>query len=90
MKSYKLYIGANNWTGELEKEKMHNVLIKYGENGGYTPIYTRGTYMGKEENTAIVEISMNPDKLDQLIDELKTELCQKAIGYCNIPSIFFK
>jgi len=77
---YKLYIGANNKTGKTEIKKAVKIISEYFK--GFTIIKTHGYWKGSPENSFIVEISANNNvfKMRELVDILKDELKQEAIG----------
>jgi hypothetical protein len=88
MKTYKIYIGANNDTGRLELAKAKGIIAKMFE--GFTVYQAKGYWLGKPEKTAIIEIcTSDKDKIDSLIKVLKVELKQDAIA-CNVlPALKF-
>lgn len=86
--TYKLYIGSNNQTKQLELTKIKKCLGLYFT--GATIYNCLGYYKGSEEKTAILEIStQNKSKIYQLIKVLKQELKQDSIGLQRLPSLSF-
>ncbi len=54
MRLTKIYCGSNNETGFLELDKIYGVMNRWQDS--YTIITARGSYKGKNEDTAIIEI----------------------------------
>jgi len=82
---YKLYIGANNETGETEIKKAVKIISEYYE--GFTIIKTSGYWQGKAENSFIVEINTDNTKaIGLLVIGLKEELKQEAIGVAEMKT----
>jgi len=77
---YTLYIGSNNITGVLEKEKAIEIIAKYFD--GFSCYEIDGYWQGKAEKTLKVEIidTMGLSvKITELAQELKKELTQDSI-----------
>jgi hypothetical protein len=86
--TYKLYIGSNNKTGKLELSKIQTILNRYFE--GYTIILGNGSYNGKNEQMALVEIATDEKELIfKAINALKKGIKQESIGMSIIPNIDF-
>lgn len=85
MKTYELYIGSNNDTGELELEKIENILDQYADSYSVIPII--GRWLGQREESVQVLISV--EDIGTLIEELKKELEQDAIGWRTTPALHF-
>ena len=83
---YRLYIGSNNETKELELDKIKQVVSRYYE--GFTIILATGYWKGNEEKTAVVEISTNSWDTG-VLHELKQELNQESIAYQILPELSF-
>jgi len=80
---YRLYIGSNNKTHQVEEEKLKKVINKYFE--GYTIIQSAGYWRGTKEESRIVEIETeNKEQVLKAIEELKAVLKQEAIGLIRI------
>ena len=87
---YRLYIGSNNDTKELELDKIKQIVSRYYD--GFTIILATGYWKGAEEKTAIVEISTDSfaDSLNgALIAILRKELKQEAIGVQTAQALTF-
>ena len=85
---FKLYIGSNNKTGKLEKEKAVKLASVYFQ--GFTAYKGIGYWEGKKENSLIIEIETNEwGKVEKLASDLKKELKQDAIGLARIGSLSF-
>ena len=80
MKKINLYIGSNNKTKLLEKDKAVKILTKYYEGMNITELV--GVWQGVRENSLLVMIVC--DKVDYTLlktacKELNTQLDQQAI-----------
>lgn len=90
---YTLYIGSNNETGVLEKNKAIEIIANYYK--GFSCYEVDGYWQGKAEKALKVEIiTENTESennfIDKLCKELKDELQQDSIlkTYTNIISNF--
>ena len=83
---YRLYIGSNNETKELELDKIKQVVSRWYD--GFTVILATGYWKGNEEKTAIVDISTNSWDTG-ILHELKRELKQESIAYQILPELSF-
>ena len=86
-KNYRLYIGSNNDTKQLESEKIKTIVGK--RHNGFSYFEGIGSWMGNKEQSCIVEISDNPKTIHETMEILKRELNQDAIGYIELPSLKF-
>jgi len=85
---YKLYIGSNNETRELEVQKIKEITGLVFD--GFTLYEATGYWRGSEERTAIVEIeTQEEEKLNSLIKTLKKELKQETVAVEILPSLKF-
>lgn len=85
---YRIYIGSNNITKQLELEKITKIIGEYAE--GFTILLGVGYWEGNKEDSAIVEISgMSAPILSIMIDRLKKGLEQEAIGVSEVSDISF-
>ena len=78
---YRLYIGANNKTKQVEYDRAMALISSYFE--GFTAYQSKGYWKGQAENSLIVEISTDSEQgsvITKLCGELKTALQQQAIG----------
>ena len=75
MRLTKIYVGSNNTTGELELDKIYSVLDRWQDS--YTIILAKGSWQGKHEDTAIIEIYGKYNL--GIIPCLKQELKQASI-----------
>ena len=83
---YRLYIGSNNETKELELDKIKEIVSRYYD--GFTIILATGYWKGNEEKTAIVEVST--DKWNSaIVTSLRNELKQEAIGIQHATELIF-
>lgn len=81
-KTYKLIIGSNNETGELEKSKILQVALEYSPEG-LTYYEGFGVWKGDkvqcQEQCGILEIINTKEVVTALTKKLKTVLNQEAI-----------
>lgn len=77
-KSYKLFVGCNNETKELETKKIIEILGRFFE--GFTIETGQGFYKGKQEPTAILSIFDNEKTIKTCAVVLRRELKQECIG----------
>lgn len=87
MKTYNLYIGANNTTGELELDKIRDILDR--NFSGYTIVHSVGAWEGQREPSVIVTLASSIDELMNTIRNLKDELAQDAIGIQEVNVLRF-
>jgi hypothetical protein len=75
MKTYTLHVGANNATGELEKEKLCAILsTKFP---GFTVRDVVGYWNGKQEQSCEVLIANVADEQRQFVLDVASEIAQK-------------
>jgi hypothetical protein len=80
---FRLYIGSNNKTHQVNEEKLKEIINKYFE--GYTIINSIGYWKGTKEESRIIEIdTTNKEQVIKAIQELKEALEQEAIGLIEI------
>lgn len=87
MTKHYIYIGSNNTTHELEKEKAIVEISKYFE--GFTAYEVVGFWKGSQEKTLKVEIVSDGNSdaaIIRLCKELKAILLQDAIMLETIES----
>ena len=80
MKKINFYIGSNNKTGQLEKEKALSILSSYYE--GMTTSELIGYWKGSQEKTLLVSIvsdAVDYTLIKKICRELNRELDQQAI-----------
>lgn len=85
--AYTLYIGANNQTGKVERDVVERILNKYHD--GYTITPAVGYWLGAREDSIVVTIEADKNKVMQAIKELKRQLKQDAIGYQETAPLEF-
>jgi len=96
--TFKLFIGSNNETGELELNKIKTLSdIYFGD--GFTSQeaigYYKGTeeaigyYKGTEEATAILTVSTDEVNVLNFIHQAKITLEQESIGMIALPEMAF-
>ena len=87
MQTFQLYIGSNNRTGRLELSKIRRIVS--ARHQGFTVLPATGYWQGAQENSAIVVINDNTNKIRETIELLKNALAQDAIGYQVVPNMQF-
>lgn len=87
MQTFQLYVGANNTTKRLELAKIRRIVS--ARHNGFTVYPVQGYWHGEKEETAIVIINDNTNRIKQTIEILKGALQQEAIGYQVVPNMQF-
>lgn len=87
MKTYQLYIGANNDTKELELAKIEQIVGERHQ--GFTIYPATGYWMGTKEQSAVVVITDVQSKVNDTIRMLKSELKQDAVAWQALPVMHF-
>jgi hypothetical protein len=85
--TYKLYIGSNNATGQVDLDLIELTLNKYFQ--GYTIESADGYWNGTREKTVLITLTSDLNQLQQVISELKEVLQQEAIAYQKISDLHF-
>ena len=86
-KTYQLYIGANNITGDVETPLIERVLAVYYD--GFTLQPSVGFWLGKKEQSVIVTVTSDVNTLNTVLSELKEVLHQDAIAWHEIANLQF-
>ena len=89
-KTYRLYIGANNTTGEVEKDKLLAILDAHFE--GYTVTDSVGRWQGKNEKSVIVDIATDDRHIVTVrvcVNQILKELSQYSVGVVQLPAMQF-
>lgn len=85
---YRLYVGANNVTGKVEKAKLIKILD--GRLMGYTLIDAIGRWNGKNEKSVIVELQEEKEeRVQRLIGQICLELKQESVAVQVLPALMF-
>lgn len=85
---FKLYVGSNNTTKVLEKNKAIRITSKHFN--GFTAYDGLGYWQGKPEASLIIEIETNKkDGIKKLAQNLAKELKQQVIGVAEIGTLHF-
>ena len=85
---YNLYIGANNETGIVEKEKAIALISKTFQ--GLTVQNSQGYWQSKPENSIVVSIETDDEtSILQVAKQLTVELQQQAVGVAKIGKMEF-
>ena len=86
-KTIELFIGSNNQTHRVERDKLEQVLAKYHE--GFTLQPAVGYWQGAREDSVTVIISDDFDAIINTIQRLKQVLKQDAIAYHEVARLEF-
>lgn len=87
MQTVSLFIGADNQTGALDMARIRDLVAK--NHLGFTSWRASGHWMGADEDTAVVVINDDMDKIRDTAALLKRELQQDAIGLQVMPRMEF-
>lgn len=87
MNTVSLFIGADNQTGMLDMARIRELVSK--NHSGFTAWQATGHWLGADEDTAVVVINDDMDKIRDTAYLLKTELRQDAIGLQVMPGMEF-
>ncbi len=85
--TYQLFVGANNATGEVDRDIVENVLNRHFD--GYTIVDSVGYWLGVREKSLVVTLTASKQTLNKVLAELKTELEQDAIAWQQAPALHF-
>jgi hypothetical protein len=88
MKTYELFIGANNDTKEVEIDKITKILDNYFTDG-YTVKDCLGRWNGENEKSVSVTIMADASTLRIVLRELVTELKQEAVAFHTVAQLQF-
>lgn len=83
-----LFIGANNETGDVEIDVVHNILAKRFPEG-YTVLSGAGYWQGGSEPMVLAIVTGLPEYVTEVAAELRDELEQQAVGVQFLPAIQF-
>lgn len=86
-KTLQLFIGSNNITHKVERDKLEQVLSKYHE--GFTIQPAVGYWQGAREDSVTVIVSDDFDSIINTIQRLKQVLKQDAIAYHEVTELVF-
>jgi len=87
MATVQLFVGANNFTGEVDRQLLIDTLNDRHE--GYTLSEGQGMWQGKPEPMVLVTISDSFDRVMSTILKIKTTLNQDAVGWIKLPDMQF-
>lgn len=92
MRDYEMFIGADNETGLVDVEAVKAILGEYFK--GWTMTSATGAWDWQEEPTVVVLVhdseSPDPDSVrDKVLEALRSELRQEAIGWRAAPPMTF-
>jgi hypothetical protein len=85
--TYNLYIGADNYTGKIDKDEIARIVSLNHE--GFTMVEASGYWQGKAEPSVIVTICDEYVKILATARNLGIWLDQEAIGVQPAPSLTF-
>lgn len=86
MTTYKLYIGANNTTKQVEIDKIEQTLNGYFD--GYTMEQATGYWLGNREASVVITVASEIEIVPVIV-ELKHILQQDAIAYQEVEQLHF-
>jgi hypothetical protein len=86
-KTLELFIGSNNKTGKVDRQLLEEVLSKYHE--GFTIQPAVGYWQGTREDSVVVTVSDDFDRIIDTIRRLKQVLKQDAIAYHEVTPLEF-
>lgn len=85
---YKLYVGSNNETKELEMDKIESIL--QANLDGYTLYSARGCWKGVSEDSVIIEVQgVSYEKIMEIASTLRDSLEQDAVALQEVPDLSF-
>lgn len=88
MRTYTLFVGADNATGVVAIESLKVILDSRHE--GYTIVPTVGRWQGKDEQSVIVIISTDDElAVNRTISDIKINLSQQSVGLQKSEPIEF-
>lgn len=87
IKTFLLYIGADNLTKKVDRKKLLGVLDEQYE--GYTVTPAMGCWRKQREDSVVVTVQADDDEIKKVISKLKYELKQEAIGLQEAPELVF-
>ncbi len=88
MATWQFYVGANNTTGQVDRELLITTLSEYVQ--GYTLIDGNGYWQGKPEPMALVIADgLNEVGARRLAQYLRGALEQDAVAYHGLPTMQF-
>ena len=86
-KFVKIFVGSNNETNELEKEKILIIINKNHQ--GFSFYEIEGAWQGKIEKTLTIEIFDDFETIKKTMEILKEKLKQEAIAYVDFGELKF-
>lgn len=87
MATVQLYVGANNLTGEVDRDDLIKILND--RHLGYTLAEATGMWQGKAEPSVIVTLADDLSKIKQTAWLIKVALEQDAVGMVTLPDMEF-
>lgn len=87
MSTLAIYVGANNRTGKVERDKLIQTLAKYHR--GFTITPAIGYWDGSQEQSVVVTIADDKSAILSTIKRLKQVLHQDAIAYQEVNEMEF-
>lgn len=88
MATVQLFVGANNFTGQVDRDLLIETLNDRHE--GYTLAEGQGMWQGKPEPMVMVTISDESfEKIMETALKVKMTLNQDAVGWINLPDMHF-
>lgn len=85
--TFRIYIGSDNKTGQLDVKAIKAVLNEHFE--GWTLERGVGSWKRKEEQTAIITISTDQSLLEKFVYQAKKALRQESIAAEQVNDLKF-
>lgn len=87
LKTLELFVGSNNTTLRVERDKLIRTLEK--RHKGFTVLPARGHWEGMSEESVAVLIHDEVDTIMDTISDLKATLKQDAIAFHEVSPLEF-
>jgi hypothetical protein len=87
MATFELFVGSNNETHQVERDRLEAILSAHVD--GYTVTDCHGMWRGQREDSASVLLTIPRGELPGLLAELRQSLAQDAIAYRKVPALKF-
>lgn len=87
MGTYNVYVGSDNTTGKVDIAHIQGIVLRMHH--GATIHRATGIWRGTVEESVIVTIYDETDKVIETVKTLKEELSQESVGYQQVNDIQF-
>lgn len=82
---YQMFIGSNNETHKVERDKIEALLTEYVD--GFTILPAVGFWKGQKEDS--VAVLLDVQDIGHIAYRLKKALKQEAIAFQEVPALSF-